>query len=162
MQMKNKILLSAVLLAVTMCFCGFKNKKDKQSAPIPDKSKSEIVVVAGDTINIGEFPRSKYTSVVHLVWVNHEGTDLHVHEISVKDPRIEISASPTITAGAKGTIALILDTEKMREGVQYKKVDIKTDCKTNPNTVFYIKYSILPYRDPEPVPSVVIKLKEKK
>lgn len=160
--MKNKILLSAVLLAVTLCLCGFKNKKDNQSTPIPDKSKSEIVVVPGDTINIGEFPRSKYTSVVHLVWKNNEDTDLHVHEVNVKDPRIEISASPTITAGAKGTVVLILDTEKMREGIQYKKVEFKTDSKTNPNTTFVIKYNILPYRDPEPVPSVVIKLKEKK
>ena len=150
-----------MLLSTVLCLCSFLPSNDERSSVGISKSKSEILVSEGDTIFIGTFPRSKYTSLVHVFVENKEETDLHINEITISDWRIEISSSPTITKGAKGTIVLILDTEKMREGIQYKTVNVKTDSKTLPEWKFYVKYDIKPYKDPEPIPSVVKTLKNK-
>ena len=138
--MIKRVIFCNILLFVTMCFCCF--------TPQPGKQVSEMMAINGDTVFIGKFHRSKYTSLVHLYLKNNEGTDLRINDININDWRIEISSSPLISVGAKGTIVLILDTEKMREGIQQKNVKIKTNSKTNPEIDFYIKYEILPYEDP--------------
>lgn len=124
-------------------------------------NKSEIIVSNGDTIYIGAFPRAKSTSVVHLYMDNKDEFDLHVKEIKINDSRIDISSSPRISQGSKGTILLILDTEKMREGIQQKTVSVKTNSKINPEWQFYVKYDIEPFKESEPLPSVVLKFEKK-
>jgi len=141
--MKNKIFFGAIILCALCMNCCRTHKVPQTSTPKQEVSKIESILEIEDTLNLGTLQRTNTTSVHHLFCKCKGSHDIRIKDIKVSNPSIKITSSPIITAGSKGTILCILETNQIDKGEHSDTIYILTNSSTEPNASSILKYTIV-------------------
>ena len=117
-------------------------KVPQSSSSKHELSKIESVLEIEDTLNLGKLQRTNTTSVHHSFCKCNGSQDIRIKDIKVSNPSIKITSSPIITAGSKGTILCLLETNQLEKGEHYDTIYISTNSSTKPNVSSILRYAI--------------------
>ena len=140
--MKKQNLLGCIILCALCMNCCRTLKAPQTSVPKQEVSKIESVLEIEDAFNLGKLQRTNTTSVHHLFCKCNGSQDIRIKDIKVSNPSIKITSSPIITAGSKGTILCLLETNQLEKGEHYDTIYISTNSSTKPNVSSILRYAI--------------------
>lgn len=145
--MRNKFIFCTMVL-IAFCIISCKTTKVPSTAQQTTSQQQVVdtkvtsVLEVEDTLNLGTLHRSNTTSVVHLSCKCNGTTDIRINSITTTAQNIQISSSPRITAGAKGTILCLIETSRQSSGIHEETIYIKTNSTVKPDVSAILKYTI--------------------